>query len=209
MDRTTRLTGRAYYDFLAYLFFGPLDDPLQACIDRAYCDFNRTLHHLSAVEHKTELHQAAVEQMRQSFGEVRERGAGWAASDFDRWHRSTCQALCELYARGGFDRFCTGQAQKWVNMTFKYIYTLGEERLPGYQTVYACCHVPIDNIIIDRLTPYGLPALDGAWSRISSYEHYQEIQCWIRETFLLIPLDLEFKAWLVPTEDLTAYLSHQ
>jgi hypothetical protein len=61
LDRTTRLTRRDYNDFLAYLFFGPLDDPLKACIDRTYRDFNRTLHHLSAVEKKAELHQAAVE----------------------------------------------------------------------------------------------------------------------------------------------------
>jgi hypothetical protein len=47
--------------------------------------------------------------------------------------------------------FFVGQAQKWVNMTMKYIFTVGEQRIPGFDLVYTYCHVPLDNILLEKI----------------------------------------------------------
>jgi hypothetical protein len=58
-----------------------------------------------------------------------------------------------------------GQAQKWLNMTFKYVYVMGEHRLPGFIHLYDLCHVPLDNILMNRLYPYAFQRLPCRWSR--------------------------------------------
>lgn len=42
--RETNLTQKDYKDFLLFLYFGKNKDYLEKCIDRAYRDFNRTIH---------------------------------------------------------------------------------------------------------------------------------------------------------------------
>jgi hypothetical protein len=81
-------------------------------------------------------------------------------------------------------------------MTFKYIFTLGEERLPGYGHLYDFCHIPFDNIILKTLQQqHGFPSLPCLWSRLNSYDKYLDRQKWVREQFKCVPLDIEFKLW--------------
>ena len=61
-------------------------------------------------------------------------------------------------------------------MTFIYIFTLGEGRLPGYQAIYPFCHVPLDNILIAALGNYGFPRLASAWSHIDDFAVYPGYQ---------------------------------
>ena len=49
--------------------------------------------------------------------------------DFDRWHEAACTKLQTLYHDHGFTDFSVGQAQKWLNMSLKYVFTLGQDRL--------------------------------------------------------------------------------
>ena len=48
-------------------------------------------------------------------------------------------------------RFFQVQAQKWINMSMKYLYALGDERVPGISKNYEYFHIPIDNIILNEL----------------------------------------------------------
>lgn len=50
---------------------------------------------------------------------------------FDRWHQDVCQRLCEIYYELGYPQFSVGQTPKWINMTFKYLFALGEKRIAG------------------------------------------------------------------------------
>ena len=79
-------------------------------------------------------------------------------------------------------------------MTLKYVFTMGEERLPKFAAVYPFCHVSLDNILLQRLSPYGLTALPCAWSRVDDYECYLTCQRWIREAFSLLSLDAAVSA---------------
>jgi len=62
--------------------------------------------------------------------------------------------------------------------------------------LYPLCHVPLDNILLERLSHHGMAALPCAWSRLDDYECYLAAQHWIRRTFALVPLDAEFVAWM-------------
>jgi hypothetical protein len=92
-----------------------------------------------------------------------------------------------------------GQAQKWVNVTLKDVFTFGEARLPGFGHIYQFCHVPLDNIFIQYLAPYHPPKLSARWSRIRDYQEYWGFQRWIRNSFTTGPLDTEFLIWLGKT----------
>ena len=81
-------------------------------------------------------------------------------------------------------------------MTFKYVFTYGENKLPGYAKIYNLCHVPIDNVIFNEIKKNNAPLLSEKWSRIKSYDEYFKLQKWFRDKFVeRIPLDVEFELW--------------
>jgi hypothetical protein len=85
------------------------------------------------------------------------------------------------------------QAQKWLNMSFKYIYAL---RLRGFGRLYDLCHVPLDRILIEALGGYGFRPLPCAWSRLNDYDIYLDRQRRVRSRFQLAPLDVEFRLFM-------------
>lgn len=188
---------RADYDnYLVYLYFGSETDLLNSCINRAYRDFNRTLHGFGNLKNSAETYHQAVESLKDSLDELKNISASQISTEsFDDWHKTTCNQLTSLFTHQGHHLFI-GQAQKWVNMTMKYIFTLGEDRISGFGAAYACCHVPLDNILLKQLGQFGFPLLNCAWSRLDRYDEYLEKQNWIRQKFSIAPMDVEFLLWL-------------
>lgn len=184
------------YTFLQRLYFGADQDALMACVRRAYRDLNRTLHGVARLPDSTQLADRAATRVRAAVADLAASARANQAA-FDAWHRDACLRLCRLYACSGFPTFCVGQAQKWVNMAFKYVHVFGENRLPGFQRSYAFGHVPVDRIMLDQLRPYGVPRLRTAWSRIQDYAEYMRFQELIRNRFRgSVPLAVEFHLWL-------------
>lgn len=165
----------------------------ELAINRAYRDMNRTL--------ETREHQEIWEKRK---GTVRDGLKGLIIEDiintinnqtsFDEWHGK----LCGVVTSGNHYTF--GQAQKWVNMTLKYLIVL------DYKPVIKLIpflHVPIDEIIVKRaknklginikLSDY-IP-----WSKKLNYEtdgNYSIFQKEIREKVKnSYPIQWEFKAW--------------
>jgi len=188
-------TGQDQEEFLINLYFGETRDYLDMCLDRAYRDFNRTLH---GIKYHPNIYGSAKNMMVESFREALQNKNELKSSiAFDEWHKKLCTKLCEHYDAKGFEKYHIGQAQKWINMTFKYIFTMGENRLPGYHWLYRTCHIPLDNIIMNKLSIYGLPQLGCPWSRIDNYEKYMELQNWVRDYFKgSAPLAVEFTLFL-------------
>jgi hypothetical protein len=121
-------------------------------------------------------------------------------SDFDEWHKEACERLQKLYHEDGFQDFFVGQAQKWLNMSLKYVFAMGDERVPGFASIYPYAHIPIDNIFLQRVAKIpgsGIPELTEAWSRLKDYQEYLEYQqaCrnWFRDS---APLSAEFWLWM-------------
>lgn len=189
----SNLTRADFEDFLVYLTFGAPSDFLQGAITTAYRDFSRTLHGIARLEAKDLLREQATSELGKVLMELRERQVN--QDTFDGWHRNSCGRLVDLYREYGH-HFYIGQAQKWINMTLKYVFVLGEERVTGFRDVYPYCHVPLDNLLLEKLAKYGFPPLDCAWSRLDDYEEYLKRQEWIRNKFEAVPLDVEFRLWL-------------
>lgn len=192
-------SGISRKDFENYLFrvyFGSENDLVRACINRAYLDFNRTLHGLGKIENADVIKNKAVDLLKSQIHALKVLLVKPITTEvFDGWHKTTCEMLISHYKENGF-HFFVGQAQKWVNMTMKYLFTFGDQRIMGYGKALPHCHAPFDNIVLQQLKKYGFPPLNCAWSRLDDYDEYIIRQKWIRETFGKCPLDIEFRLWL-------------
>lgn len=144
-------------------------------------------------------------------------------SDFDDWHKAKCEEIIN-FMNNSIDKsntkilkkeekFTIGQAQKWVNMTLKYLWLLNA--LPtGVKPEYL--HVPIDSYIIeiayDNKNKFenALGLLEEkpkeSWSKLPEYEEYFKIQEAIRKaiktnaTKETIPIKWESLAWIEVAE---------
>lgn len=197
MNTQSKLTRADYEVFLVRVLMGEDVDFLNGCIVRAYRDFNRTMHGYSKLDPNRKIFNNAVTLIKKSLEDLRTLCLvqPMAADIFDNWHKTSCINIITHF-KNNYYHLYVGQAQKWVNMTMKYIYVLGEQRISGFGSVYPFCHVPIDNILQKALELYGYPPLNCAWSRLDDYDEYLQRQNWIRQRFLLAPLDVEFKLWM-------------
>jgi hypothetical protein len=184
-----------YFDFLIRCYFGDGGEPLQLCVRRAYLDLNRTMHgfagHVAAESLRDEAHRKVAQKV------ITLKQAKVSQKSFDAWHRLSCTEIREHYREGGFGLFTYGQAQKWVNMSLKYVFALGEARLAGYLPYYGFAHIPIDNVFVAAAKAVGGPALPMPWSRLDDYAAYFDLQQCYRAMFApSAPLAAEFRLWL-------------
>ncbi len=180
-------------DFLHRLYFGPGEDALLLAIRRAHQDLSRTVH---GIGKNSEARPKATELLRVEIAKLSGNPRIATQEAFDSWHRRICESLCGAYASADYENFTIGQAQKWLNMTLKYVFVFGKARLPGYETFYRFCHVPIDNIILESQTFSGLRTFTNRWSRLADYDEYLAFQRAVRERFPeSCPLAVEFWAW--------------
>ena len=163
-----------------------VDDIITLAITKSYRDLMRTIRGFS----RNPEHDAIIKNARETLydaittilsAEINTQ------TDFDSLHKAACHNLI-LSFKG--QPFTIGQAQKWINMTFKNLHLLD---YPGVEKVYEYCHVPIDNYILN-ITNY---TMEKAWSKLNNYCEYIEYQNWFRNKYPNdIPLDKEFYLWL-------------
>jgi hypothetical protein len=191
--------------FLVLVYFGRDGDFLDLCMRRAYLDFCRTLKRVSQLPNykgKDGVYATAAATVKQEILKLRDEARVTIQTDFDDWHRRVCDRLRGTYAKGDYPDFHYGQAQKWLNMTIKYIYVLGENRLDGYSgytRIFPLAHAPLDSKMMDILRRRGLPdnlLPQSEWSQIDDYDEYLAVQDWIRRRFSdSVPLAVEFHLW--------------
>lgn len=216
-------------DFLLYNYFGfssgDLDQTRKVkCSYRAYLDLARTVKYTYS---STELEKATVGTDAHAFIDIRKKRIEDVCSkliesieifpnypgDFDTWHDGRCaQIICQMntpyddgrkkFLKDGFT-FTYGQAQKWVNMTLKYLWLL--DMLPEDLTAKSL-HVPIDSFILKKMQEdVDEIRKDGdtykykgkSWSQLDDYDVYLDIQAKIGQiagkTF---PIEWEGSAWM-------------
>lgn len=217
-------------DFLLYSYFGFSSEDLgqtqtrkEKCAYRAYLDLARTVKYAYS---STELEKAKVGTAKHAFIDIRNKRIEYIclkliksiesypnhSGDFDAWHKSECAQIIDHmnapYGDGkkGFlkARFTYGQAQKWVNMTLKYLWLL--DMLPNGLSE-AELHVPVDSFILEKLQEKNVDEIkkDGdtykykgkSWSQLDDYDVYLDIQTKIGQiagkTF---PIEWEGSAWM-------------
>lgn len=187
-------------DFVMWSYFNltlgdgdKLDRILGTCMERAYSDATRQgAYNTSIPKDDIDLKKASADAKTAGGKELMKRILmllEGKAEAFNIWHEKTCGAVKGVYEkvrRNGAGLFSYGNAQKWVNMSLKYIYAL----YWLYQAFSPEClfcktygsviekyagefHAPADSFIIEAL---GLKNV-RAWSKWdeSEYSRYQEL----------------------------------
>lgn len=189
---------------LLSFYFGFERSFLERVIDRAYRDMSRTLHGFAKHPDRVRLRGAAGECVHRAIAQLDVACRSHEA--FDEWHQNACSQLVALYRRNGFATFTVGHAQKWINMAVKYLALFDEDDPQRQRRLLELGHMPIDAVMLDRLSAEGLPrTLRGTrWSRIAGYTNYMQIQAWVREHFAgSSPLVVEFHLWPPTTTSMT------
>lgn len=187
-------------DFLMWSYFNltlgdgdRLDRILGTCVERAYSDATQQgAYNTSIPKDDIDLKKASADAKTAGGKELMKRILmllEGKAEAFNIWHEKTCGAVKGAYEkvrRNGAGLFSYGNAQKWVNMSLKYIYSL----YWLYQAFSPEClfcktygsaiekyagefHAPADSFIIEALELKNV----RAWSKWdeSEYSRYQEL----------------------------------
>ena len=187
------LTPAEQREHLMLFFFGPGEDAVLLSIRRAYRDVNRTLHGIKAYKDGS---AAAREYLCHQLRGLPQDKSVENQIEFDAWHRLTCTGLIESFKGERRPKMHFGQAQKWLNMSLKYIFFFDPVKVEGYARFFRLCHVPIDNIILKSEAFKNAPKFECAWSRIDDYSKYMAFQHWARTAFDDNgPLAAEFAIW--------------
>lgn len=219
-------------NFLLFGYFGitlenSKDDIISAAINRAYRD--AASHVLSLkddskkdTEKGKKLFADASELIKKFIEEVLTNGA---QNEYNEKHHILCEKLTSKYsnsANSGYE-FSYGVAQKWVNMTMKYlsvILTIFSEYKSthvfvntyknSFQAIEHSLHVPIDGYILEYVSnkkysnvePIDIAKKENknnlAWSKYEK-DDYQKLQISIKEMYInepTFPLDWENEAWI-------------
>lgn len=183
--------------FLRGVYFGNFADPLLAASSRAYRDMNRTIRFYGvADEVRWNLRNQVNQVLREQVAWLTPQNIR-SASDFDGWHQEVCSQIKRIYVAQGIT-LTYGQAQKWVNMTIKYLYMLEVNDFAG---IFQYLHVPLDNYIFDIAhDALGIARPKQAWSRWDSYQdQYLQYQYLLRAKLgSQAPLRWEFRNWRTP-----------
>ena len=182
-------------DFLKAVFFGSIECPIAAASHRAYRDLNRTIRFGEMPQEQRDgLRSKVTSHFKQEIPAMAEHGVH-SQESYDEWHCQLCNEIRLLYRNSGVE-FHIGQAQKWVNMTMKYLYICGAYSFKG---IFQYLHIPIDNYVFTVAEKeLHIPQPKVRWSRWDSYDtQYLAYQKELRLRICgLSPLRWEFKFWL-------------
>ncbi|MCQ4021473.1 MULTISPECIES: hypothetical protein [unclassified Ruminococcus] len=186
-------------EFLKVCYFGSDENPYKASSNRAYRDLNRTIR-FNGME------QNARDKLRDEVHTLLEKEIKSVCNSnittqeqFDVWHKKTCDKIRELYKNKNIT-FSFGQAQKWINMTFKYLYIL---QICDFEDIFMFLHVPLDNYVMEIAEKeFAVKRLSTPWSRCDDYKQYIAYQNELRANIdNCEPLRWEFSSWIKALKD--------
>lgn len=147
---------------ISHVYGKTVDEAIKNSVKRAYRDLCRTLRGFGAFHNKTEIKSKAEELLCYELHTFLTDGT----SDFCEWHRNLMQRLIKAFCN---QPFTIGQAQKWINMSFKYLYCFTVYNMPGIiKKQFEQCHTPIDNrVMINAYKMYSVEKLPVKWSKLN------------------------------------------
>lgn len=192
--------------FLKFSYFGDLNISIEVASKRAYRDMCRTLRFgVLPIDTKDNIISDLKESVNVIFKKeipIINEGNITSPEEFNSWHEKVCYLIIKKYEEHGIN-LTYGQAQKWLNMTIKYLYML---QVYSFDRVINCLHIPIDNYIFVAVEKeLGIKRPVDAWSKLDKTE-YLKYQKDIRERIEkdsnidVPPLLWEFKNWLNEAE---------
>lgn len=155
--------------FWIRLYFNPdneyfyKDKIIISAIKRAYRDFNRTLRmnnnkDTNEIKNRESIKRKAEQYLEEALPLL--YNAKYSDQDeFDLKHNETCLGLISVFSMD------YGQAQKWVNMSIKYLVLLGEDWVTGIDRNVQFYHPPFDNIVLDEMMGDNSKEISRPWSK--------------------------------------------
>ena len=179
--------------FLKFSYFGTLTNLKEAAANRAYRDMCRTIRFNGLCEEtRLELKKEVNRELITKIENIKD--------NFEIWHKEACGLIIEKYEKYRIE-LTYGQAQKWVNMTIKYLYMLNEHT---FDKVFDFLHIPVDNYIFKAVKEeLGIKNPKKPWSKLGEKKYF-EYQKAIREELKKMkysPLLWEFKTWLKKAQE--------
>ncbi|WP_379822502.1 hypothetical protein [Lacticaseibacillus paracasei] len=180
------------FEFLKGTYFNFVEDNIVAASRRAYRDMNRTLRLNGA--NSLILRDKIDNLLKTRFEGLKDQNIN-GQDDFDECHKALCDEMISICTLG--NGLTYGQAQKWLNMTVKYIYIIQGGDVFG---IIKYAHIPLDNYIFKALQKnLGLKARGlQPWSKISNYNKYLAFQKEVRDRINgdISPLEWELDHWI-------------
>lgn len=154
------------FDFLVRLKFDISEGYDKAGIKTAYNDFVRTLRTDNLKEKKSKTEKFLLKELKELISlDIKKQ------EEFDEKHRE----LCEL--KKEWNEFSYGQIQKWVNMSLKYWFLFGGDKIANIEKNAKYFHIPIDSIIKEIAFGEKRNQADyKSWSKIENYKEYFKYQ---------------------------------
>lgn len=200
MDSERRLASLTAFYFGRKVARAPhSDEAIRSVSWPAYRDVARTLWGIGSHPQATELKEATRDKIVSfvhSLEDIRSQ------EQFDQQHQAWCEDVVAYYqAHPHRDRpsfqFRYGHAQKWLNMTLKYLAVLGHPTVEG---AYDFLHAPVDRDVYARASSLlGVRQPKAAWSRLDggTYRDYQaEVRRAIQEQDGRCVMDWETDEWI-------------
>ena len=183
--------------FYRICVFGTEENNEKAAANRAYRDMCRTIRFEKGVSQKLKDNcRTSVIELIET--EIKKRKSFDTVEKYNEFHDSLCLRIIDCYDNQTIAEITYGQAQKWVNMTMKYLCVLYEGQCDWLNKIYSFLHIPIDSIILDKAKkefPNEFPVNNTPWSQLS-IEEYITIQNKFRAVIKDVALiDWEFKVW--------------
>lgn len=201
-------------------------DWIQNSIKRAYLDFCRTMDYKKKykknknIAEKTALTKEQEKDMEAEIQRyyktcsdllsifLRKMENGLITNnDFNKQHEEVCKELIEV----SFFTMNYGQAQKWVNMSIKYLF-IYEEILPSNHRIIKLLdnlHVPVDNVVLELLSGKVKPMsehiskpvdkIKKAWSKWNEAE-YLAYKKNMDDSLTITPFLWELENWITLEE---------
>jgi hypothetical protein len=209
--------------------------------NKAYLDMNRTMTFKETPKNDSQKEKNRIDALRKPWRDAGTKaikdGFKSVPTDFTVWHKSICEKLIEIY---GTDKLVEkennkrteqpakltyGQAQKWLNMTLKYLWLLDrlehidDVNISSFIRTHAkSFHVPLDSYILryvakqdksknDKFDSSNNNELEAdfddywksfrsAWSHIDKVDEYYEYQKKLAEAVAnTSPLEWELIHW--------------
>ena len=183
------------FNFLFYAFFGPSKEPFPTVSMRAYRDLCRTIPLNGKIGSECRMQVDSLIENR--VVELLDSGIN-SHLGYDDWHYDTSIEMIDIYKAEDIT-FTFGQAQKWINMTMKYLYRHGAWDL---SEIFPFLHVPIDSYILTAAeNQLHIQRPCSTWSKLDDYSFYLGYQNALRERLhqqsqTVDPLRWEFGSWL-------------
>lgn len=180
---------------LKFLYFGSTDNCYKASSKKAYIDLCRTIVFSGAgLINRKECENVVDSLIENRISNIVKFGIA-SQEKYNEWHCSLCNEIIEIYATKNI-AFHFGQAQKWINMTVKYLYVINDIDL---SKIINYAHIPLDNYVFKAAeNELGIKQPIKAWSRMD-YEEYKDYQDKLRNSIIEnneIPIKWEMIYWL-------------